>query len=154
MPEGWRTRIPRNNDDDEDHRPIIIEFCGRIDAQILMRKAPILPKRKRRRKSWSYRTSFWNPFRKSNDTRGGLIPEPPLPASKGKRIGMDCLMPRPDEAMEWIGFVRLITRIIFSKDSIILHRATYYIWNPNVFLVHFSRLVKRLWVIVRPYTNP
>lgn len=32
MSEGWRTRIPRNDDDDEDHRPIIIEFCGRIDA--------------------------------------------------------------------------------------------------------------------------
>lgn len=32
MSEGWRTRIPRNDDDDEDHSPIIIEFWGRIDA--------------------------------------------------------------------------------------------------------------------------
>lgn len=32
MSEGWRTRIPRNDDDDEDHSPIIIEFWGRIYA--------------------------------------------------------------------------------------------------------------------------
>lgn len=52
MSEGWRTRIPRNDDDDEDHRPILIEFCGRIDAVTDSdsdEETPILPKRKRKR---------------------------------------------------------------------------------------------------------
>lgn len=48
MSEGWRTRIPRNDDDDEDHSPIIIEGeLMQSQTQIMIRNPPILPKRKR-----------------------------------------------------------------------------------------------------------
>lgn len=51
MSKGWKTKIPCNDNDDEDHRPILIELCGKIDVVIDSNsdeETSILPKRKRK----------------------------------------------------------------------------------------------------------
>ena len=56
-------RITRNDDDDEDHRPIIIEFCGRIDAVTDSDSDEETPYSSQNQKKP-------NPWSKSNDTQG------------------------------------------------------------------------------------